>query len=291
MSIQSIALTSLIVLKMLVPTSLQAVDLSPLCTLPKEDRKILELFFRQIVVSEIGYTLFGDKPMALLTYVPTLQLQLSSTKDSLRSLAILQKGGKVWQKYQHLFPRKRFDFVIYKRAEAVEIALIDKRGVEQLRKKHAKLFSTLQSKSVVEILQLSLKEKTEHYHSCLGTLLGYGVENSKTFEEEINFQSKRESAPLLPQRKKSNRLRIESAEVSLNANSLKRSTPPFCKNLVPYCSKNSALSPISPLRFKIIAHSLEHISLQKSAEQTYKKLIEIYYSENFLEKILLQLTQ
>ena len=80
-------------------------------TMPRRDRDRLEYLFRKMILQDdFGYTLLGQKPLSLASYMDPF----SSKKTLIFFDAILPKnlrlkrGWQTWEKYQHLFCNPSF---------------------------------------------------------------------------------------------------------------------------------------------------------------------------------------
>jgi len=154
--------------------------------IPKEDRQILNRFFKHLVLRQGGYTLLGDKPLTDWFYVNDDW----SFNDFLAwhsySNYVLRKGWQTWLRYHHLFPSQKFILKgIERDSSSFEIALINREACLHAIKEHAALF---QKRLHIEC---SCDEIFENYvcNLCiddpllLGILFGFGVENAKAFAQ------------------------------------------------------------------------------------------------------------
>lgn len=145
--------------------------------IPKEHRKILEDFFKVLVVKHaFGYTLFGEKPVTFEN-IPTLQ-----DLTSIKLWSPLIQGWKTWQKYQNLFPSPYFAFKEGKKCvyglNYQAIILINLKKGNEVAKKLMVEQSDISNYlcKLIEKYPLSPNE-----HEKLGIFLGFGEENSKRF--------------------------------------------------------------------------------------------------------------
>src|SRR5579872_2472796 len=89
--------------------------------IPLKEQESLEFFFLYALSQEgFAFTLFGDKPLSIGCFYEMPSIVVDSTPHSIYettyqmftalhpSAMKLKKGWRVWQKYQHLFPSRRF---------------------------------------------------------------------------------------------------------------------------------------------------------------------------------------
>lgn len=290
-----------------------------LASLPQQDIVDLNAFFHQLFASgDFAYTLFGDKPLALIDYMPRLQLESRPTQNSLRSLAIVHKGAKVWEKYQHLFSFGRFFFTRYYEddCDVLGFVLFDREKVHHLYQKHTDLLSSVfgSEDNMVTYLQLPSWEnqkkcKNLHaYDAALGVLLGYGIRNSLTYGEGLAIANLLDMAPFHLQGLNSKDTKMvllrdgkllefneEVPSFDLSHNFLKHSIERlnFLRlhhQRIAASQRETALSPITIPGFGAFRNETETLQVQEACDRIREWLVKIYYSENFLETILTQLT-
>lgn len=164
--------------------------------IPKEDRWILEDFFRTLLLKEGGaYTLFGNKPMTYDAYFESLKDEIPSFITS-RKLweenKRCQMGWKAWEKYQHLFPSKKFLLIAKHRNENwVEIILANKEHLTQKIKEHLSEFKAILGDRFAPECFLNEYEKgndslfhlLKEHHGLFGILLGFGKRNAWMYQE------------------------------------------------------------------------------------------------------------
>ena len=87
-----------------------------LTQIPLSDRKLLKSFLRyNFKHNDFAYSLFGKKPMVLEGFLTEEKLQELTKKfpkvNFQSKLQYFEKiGWELWEKYQHLFPSKRYTF-------------------------------------------------------------------------------------------------------------------------------------------------------------------------------------
>ncbi len=288
-------------------------------TLPEDDVMALDLFFHQLFASDsFAYTLFGDKPMAVVDCMPLMQLQFHPSKNGLRYLAIMHRGIKVWKKYQHLFPLNRFSFIGYEKPDysVFGLALFDRDKVHNLYQQHSDLFDPIfgGEEGITRALQMSLEEWNETcknmpaYHTCIGLLLGFGVNNSQTFGRKVEVHRLLRAAPFhlenlntkdavdLLSRHKNQIGPVETLSTfDLSHDVIQHSIEHLNALRLNYkfqlaTQREKALSPIDVIGFGAVLNDPDMLHIQDAFDSIRQRLVEIYYSEDFLEIILTQLT-
>jgi hypothetical protein len=76
-----------------------------LSKIPDQDKECLTLFFQHLLYkSPMGYTLFGGKPISLVSYPDSK----SCNASDLGQFFLMEKGWETWARYQSLFPSREF---------------------------------------------------------------------------------------------------------------------------------------------------------------------------------------
>ncbi|MCH9624977.1 MAG: hypothetical protein S4CHLAM123_01390 [Chlamydiales bacterium] len=165
-------------------------------TIPEKDLEILDSFFQKLLRdNNFAYTLFGKKPMSIACYsFKRTPWNLHNPNEFL----IFEKGWAKWEAYFSLFPSNDF---ILKRCHddrgIVEIFLINrKNALEAIEDNYdtfqeilGDCFDTEQLMQQLCYSQQDLMEILNNHSGLLGILLGYGKENSMTFERKVNICS------------------------------------------------------------------------------------------------------
>jgi hypothetical protein len=158
----------------------------------------LELFFANLVnENNFAYTLFGNKPCSIETYVDFFENPLSS---NLFESINLENGWECWQNYRHLFPSENFILSQFHRNHGLEkfntLILINKKATLEVIQKNLQTFQELLeiSLSANEILNRISSKNNEEFlaqimdkSQLFGILLGYGSKNSWGFERKIDL--------------------------------------------------------------------------------------------------------
>jgi len=146
-----------------------------------------------------------------------------------------------------------------------------------------------------------------HYHQAFGILLGYGNKNAMAFRKREEMFDFLKSAPLNlrmlndmdvhciqldrisavdeKMAKTRNFTHSEVCEAVETLNDLRSSF-----KFTPSTLRGTALSPIELPGFLAIIEDEETQQIKHSYDRVRAQIIEILYSENFLERVLMQLT-
>lgn len=281
---------------------------------PKE-KDILKYFFQSLFASgDFAYTLFGNKPLALIDH--NLEFAFfEQNQGKLRRKAILElKGWKVWKKHSYLFPINQFYFLENKNQFGFYGALISKKHCRNLINKHYELFKNIsEPSSVIETIfdkmnnaEVNNKAFPEHYFQCLGILLGYGQKNAQAYEQEATnidllalapFDLKKYSTPQAESFINQVVLNIQNVHLPSNIYSpqIKELINQLCTQREFYGSVKATHrpNPLCPIRtpgFMAINNDPETEDIINDYDSLRERLVQIYYSDLFIEIILTRLT-
>ncbi|CDR33763.1 hypothetical protein [Criblamydia sequanensis] len=283
--------------------------------MPIEDRQDLESLFRQLMADgDFGYTLFGDKPLACSDFYVDLELGFLFTQETLNTFANLHKGWLVWQKYKSLFSSKTFVLLDYVTADynIIGFVLYHKPKVETLYDTHQPLMNEvfggpdrINSFLVFPTSVLELEVDRPLYYQALGLLLGYDEVSVKRFKDKYDLINAFISAPfaideLNPKNKEAILSGLEDKKFnSFRSHNFREFKVPdkikqlndLSNNLksIRLTQREEVLSPIKIPKYMGSAQDQEVKSKQKSYDKIREKLVEIYFSEQFLEIILSRL--
>lgn len=283
--------------------------------IPIEDRQDLESLFRHLMADgDFGYTLFGDKPLACSDFYVDLELGFLFTQETLNTFSNLHKGWLVWQKYKSLFPSKTFVLLDYVTADynIIGFVLYHKPKVEILYDTYQPLINEvfggldqINSFLVFPTAESKLEVDRPLYYQALGLLLGYDEVSVKRFKDKYDLINAFISAPFAID--ELNPKNIEAILSGLDDKKLEyfrshnlREFKVFDKikqlndisnNLkpIPLTQRGEALSPIKIPKYMGSAQDEEVKSKQKLYDRVRDKLVDIYFSEQFLEIILSRL--
>ncbi len=157
-----------------------------LTSLSVQEKKDIETLFRSLFLHQgFAYTLFDERPLAytaFFTSVPSINVHCG------RLHAPENLWWKTWEKYQHLFPMKRFALIAIhnQRRNSMHIYLVNKKlYFEVLEKAHPETQWVINSgrtlKELADIFRNFKIEQLPNYHEVLGILLGFGENNANLF--------------------------------------------------------------------------------------------------------------
>jgi hypothetical protein len=164
--------------------------------IPLEDRQKLEQFFGYLIhCSAMGYTLCGEKPVAIefVQFASEMPVRYCMIfLDGCYFWHILN-GWETWVRYSHLFPSENFVFRYIQ--ETKTIVLINKKATIKVIGENIDLFQKFTSSKHTkkEFLDEVCYPKDKdyinfHYGTLLGILLGYGRNNAIAFSNKIYIQ-------------------------------------------------------------------------------------------------------
>ncbi|SRR5581483_6830009 len=163
--------------------------------IPLEDRRILEAFFRILILEEGGaYVLFGDKPMAFTACLNDCEPSICSKQrwNYYSENQKISNGWKTWKKYRSLFPSKNFIFECNPIDDhRYEICLINKRNFLKIAEKNLENFKSILGEKItpISLLNTFQKKRTavfnllQKHEALFGILLGFGRNNAWMFHE------------------------------------------------------------------------------------------------------------
>lgn len=278
-----------------------------------EDSIALDSLFR-ILFSEgdFAYTLFGDKPMALVDFCVDLRLGLNQA--TLHTIATIYKGWLVWQKYKSSFPNNSFVFFDYISPEGdfIGFILYHKSKVNDLYMNYKPLMDSV-FENVDQIParicffkeNLQFQSNENAYHEALGLLLGYDPINTKRFCQRallidtisitplaIDGLNDRNIEFVLLNRRTGKKVNVDSSDFTpLRSSNLIQQLNLLSGQMKPInlSQREFFLSPLKSPKLMAVEGKMEITKMQKSYDKIRDKLIEIYFSEDFLEIILSRL--
>ena len=266
------------------------------------DRQKLQDFFQSLFLEgDFAYTLFGSKPMGSIDY-----LAISHTKEVTTAFV----GWQVWKKYQHLFPLSNFAISYCDQIDTIgffDFFIINKSKCCEVINRYLPLFKSCFSFQTPNDLVESLCSpnffaytggiRPKNYYLCLGLLFGYGEKSATLFERRMQLFQQAAQYPydlnglndddkdIIYGRDK-NKLRQQENEISLK--SLIQELNDFRNNQV-FNKLTTINNPLFLMRINgFVSFGDEPLveNLQAEHDKLRAKLMEIYYSENFLEIVL-----
>jgi hypothetical protein len=163
--------------------------------LPVKDRKRLNGLMQKLFAeNSFAYTILGSKPISWETYQNPIPLSnwtrfFNSFSERNR---ILRSGWTTWEKYQHLFPLAHMWAESPKcHPGSISILIVNKDRFNEVVSKNKKDFQEVLCREIVDGFQLIreaknrslMNEVLKGHQGLIGTVLGYGRENSWLFLE------------------------------------------------------------------------------------------------------------
>lgn len=252
-----------------------------------EEQDELKLLFRNLFAeNELGYTLFGDKPMSFC-FPPTALITISTQENVFKVYA---KGAhplfnalKAWDKIKELTENENYIFITHEKNGFPEsVFLINKsrfccvvnENIDVFRKVYG---SKVTAESFLKDLQdkkIGLKEFLQQ-HLLIGILLGYGRHNAELFQRREVLLMGKNQIPFSIIQKPAKPFSTTDEELE------------FLDNLLqPICTKNSLLLLVKPVNFVADPRFPETRLLQTRYESLHKELTALFLCENWFQLIL-----
>lgn len=266
--------------------------------LSPDQKNLLNAFLRATVESYSGYTLYGDKPIALEGYAI---YPFGATFAPFPSAISKIKGIELWKDLNISLHNKEYFFVIFQESNYCHMVSINRRAFLKVVNENISLFRYVLGPHVTaeKLLTNLIDAGNDFYHvlkndnALLGILLGYGTQNSISHaRDEIitnaNIWTRTDKFPFLSQAALMQCGQLPKATKntpSLGFQTLKqehqalemskknsRELKPFEKYQIPY--------------FSCDPHSKETQELLKIYEQNREEVAHALESDGFLEKTL-----
>lgn len=169
-------------------------------SIPPPDLVILEDFFQSLFVyHNLGYVLYGDKPMITISYNNPLFSQSFDLYSMEPENLKMKKGMECWRKYHKLFSSENFISVFFgdpSKDENIELILINKSKFINVVETNLDKFKPVFGKDVTgkQLLTKLINEKD--FWTCnldyemIGILLGYGKINAHYFQRRSDINPK-----------------------------------------------------------------------------------------------------
>lgn len=232
--------------------------------IPKEDQQILkDLFHLLFRHGDFAYAFLGIKPMSSIDYTMQYIRKFPENESFIRETHLARKGFQVWKKYQELLPMQDLVLLV-EESDQYEghfaFILINPQKCLPIIEQHLSQFQNYygQKLSANELLkclcQGSFFQKGKMDPIVFGLLLGYPEKDVLAFSNQLK--------------------KVYSTK---NENSLRP------------CYLASSKNPLSPIRTPFFMTNRNEAELEDiKSEYSIKKkeLINIYYSDDFLENIL-----
>jgi hypothetical protein len=170
---------------------------SAIYQIPQNDLETLESFFQTLFLKEsFGYTIYGKKPMSVVTYNDPLYRCNLWDFDSYNLQ--LRQGSECWKKYCSRIQSNDFVFLFYKNQKWGEMILINKQNfidtVDQHQADFQKAFGyPISGEELISRMIKSSSEWNEVLKNSdylMGIVLGYGRHNSSVFCRRREIEKK-----------------------------------------------------------------------------------------------------
>ena len=164
-----------------------------LCKIPIDDYRVLEKFFDYLIhYTTIGYTLCGEKPVAIETLPSLAKIPPNYSVKILaeyEGYSILWKGLETWNQYSDRFPSEEFAFIFVE--DFNTIVFLNKKNTIDIVEQNLELFQKkLGAKFTSNDILLHICDDSRKQYIItsdqilLGILLGYGTNNSRAFSNK-----------------------------------------------------------------------------------------------------------
>jgi hypothetical protein len=177
--------------------------------LSEKEYQDLKLFFHNLFINnELGYTLFGDKPMSFC-FPDAIKPQFSQRdftyKIYFNGDVPLFRGFAVWKKISTSINHEKYSFIIYEDSGyPTFVILINKECFIDTVNKNIDVFKKIYGSSITAKLILEKienksidQDKLFNQHLLLGIMLGYGRNAAELFQRRWSLAYGEFNPPLL----------------------------------------------------------------------------------------------
>ncbi len=271
--------------------------------IPQDEYQCLDVFFRTYI-DDLGYCLFGNKPMAVFGYRDPL-VQVKEVDAMFDRFYFTfgpinlnrYRGWELWKKNQRFFPMKNYAFIKSKNFidnDYEALVFINKKEFIETVHNHLSDFRKVLGKEITPegLLEEVLTSKDvfgdvfKHHQGLIGTVLGYGRNNAWLFHRREEMASSNGAiSPLLG--------RPTNFIKKLSKSFSQEELEAFNQILQPF--DNRGILDFNPLYlglpgFVADPNSEETKQLKVRYEQQYRQIIHRYQKGDFLEITLQQMT-
>lgn len=255
--------------------------------LTREEQEDLKLLFHQLFAeNELGYTLFGDKPMSFC-FPDTCWLGVYK-HDHIFEFSIhgnkpVAAGFRAWRKLQKQISTPNYSLILYEHSGHPIIAIfINKRAFRDAFNKNADIFrlkypygmTADEFLAALESKKIPLEEFI-YQHFFMGVMLGFGRHNAELFERRDEL-SKEDKRPFL-RRARPVKASKEIEQIDARLQRLNK--------------KDSLLYMVIPIYFAADFDHPETLILKKKYEAMHKKLTAIFKQDDWLDIVLEKMMQ
>lgn len=237
---------------------------------PKEKEQLIDFFQLLFRHGDFSYTLIGLKPMCSIDYTFQYAKKFPNREQFARETHQARLGFEIWQKYQNLFPMTTQALLLIDNSDPFEhfsIILINKTQCREIISKHKELFKKhigekLSEEEIVSLVyEGSIFKKGKLHPEIFGLLLGYPEEDVHAFSAKDLIQH----LPYVTNTPIQNRIKLSPCSLGLEKN---------------------PLTPIKTPYFMSEKKDTDLVKLKTKFSQKKPDLLEYYYAEDFLERIL-----
>lgn len=269
-------------------------------SLSPKARKDLELFFYDLFANkELGYSLFGDKPMSFCfpsAYPPHFSQQSLRFRIYIDGTKPLFRGYEVWKKINSSGKPKNYSLIIVEEKNYPTFALlINKKSFKKNLNKNLNLFkrysnSEITFKSILSDLEMRRDNYDDlfensflHDDLLLGIMLGFGRHSSELFDRRCYLSSDEVEPPFI-QHQKSPSKGFVSTEEELNY--ITERLQIESRNFEWYTNTFPLFLRVTTVAFAFDPDDLEAQSLIRKYKALHAQLTDLFDRQDWLEIIL-----
>ena len=256
-------------------------------TLTSEEHSSLKLLFHELFAeNELGYTLFGDKPMSFC--FPSTSVISFSTKDSIfkiykRGTLPIFNALAAWDTVKKLTNSENYIFITQEKNGFPEsIFLINKARFLQVLNENTDVLKKAYGCNATaesflnDLITKKIKpDDLLQQHLLLGILLGYGRHNAELFQQREDLLTGNKQIPF-----------TISSQSSKKFSRSQKELESLDEKLRPIYTRNSQLAVVKPINFVADQRSPETRLLVSNYKLTHKKLTALLLNEDWFPLIL-----
>jgi len=257
-------------------------------SLSQEEEQELKLLCHYLFAqNELGYTLFGDKPMSfcfLPTGVPRIAVRDCFFKIYIQGQHSFIKGVAAWNK---LRKESNYSLITYEDNNNYPLVafFVNKKAFTEVFNKNIDVFKkNYGSKVTVEFFLAELEskkiplDKLFNQHLFLGILLGYGRHNAELFQRRNILHSPEAEVPFLPDQKPKKGFSSIEGELKY-----------LDQHLQPITLEDSLLLLVTPVNFVADPDHPETVLLKQKYDSIHKELTIIFKRDDWLDTLFSQI--
>jgi FKBP-type peptidyl-prolyl cis-trans isomerase len=268
--------------------------------LSKEEEKTLREFFHALLWgSEVGYVLYGDKPICVESYSGDLSLQRFTVRHHLQTS--IREGVKIWNKLQLPFHSSKFSFIVQPCKSDSVVLFINKPALKNVFDDNANLFRHALGFKLTSDELLEEFNKKDFFSTLkdddvlIGILLGFGVDNclwisrAEAIRGEldpptIKLPKLSPNYPFFERKRQYSLFKDDALKPSIGYSSLQEELEDLNRQIE---FASPCLEKYSPrLIFGIVSDSPQNEKLIKNYEKSQLKILDVLDKPNWLEEAL-----